>query len=189
MSLPPPITFRKRKEGSKSYILIQVMDTSYRFKLEGVFCSYNFHGGSILTGKMCWENSLYVAQRHLCRNRQLGTSLVFSSSRLSSCHSYISEIKSGQPHHSFLPTLFSTHTLNPRSTENDVVPYFHRSRHVVVSLLAHASPTNLTAATSESLAQVITKRIVPKTAALTFDDGPYQYIQVRAIGIILIQTF
>jgi hypothetical protein len=50
MSLPPrrePITFRKRKESSKSYVLIQVMDTSYQFKLEGVFCIYNFNGENV----------------------------------------------------------------------------------------------------------------------------------------------
>jgi hypothetical protein len=42
-------------------------------------------------------------------------------------------------------------------------------------LLTRASPANFT----KRAAQVITKCTVPNTAALTFDDGPYQYIQVR----------
>jgi peptidoglycan/xylan/chitin deacetylase (PgdA/CDA1 family) len=57
---------------------------------------------------------------------------------------------------------------------------FHTSTVAAVlssALLVRASPTNLTAAGSESLAQVITKCTVPKTAAFTFDDGPYEYIQ------------
>jgi hypothetical protein len=65
---------------------------------------------------------------------------------------------------------------------------FHTSTVAAVlssALLARASPTNLTAAGSESLAQVITKCTVPKTAAFTFDDGPYEYIQVRALAVIL----
>lgn len=44
------------------------------------------------------------------------------------------------------------------------------------ALLACASPANLTKRAA-SLAEVITKCTVPNTAALTFDDGPYQYIQ------------
>jgi hypothetical protein len=65
---------------------------------------------------------------------------------------------------------------------------FHTSTLAAVlssALLARASPTNSTAATSESLAQVITKCTVPKTAALTFDDGPYEYIQVRVFQSFL----
>jgi len=54
------------------------------------------------------------------------------------------------------------------------------------ALLAHASPANLTGAAAESLAQVITKCTVPNTAALTFDDGPYSYIQVCAFTFLLV---
>jgi len=45
------------------------------------------------------------------------------------------------------------------------------------SLLASALPANVTGIDSTPLAQVITKCTVPNTAALTFDDGPYKYIQ------------
>ena len=42
-------------------------------------------------------------------------------------------------------------------------------------ILSRASPTERAA----SVAGVVTKCTVPGTAALTFDDGPYDYIQVR----------
>lgn len=57
------------------------------------------------------------------------------------------------------------------------------------SLLASALPANVTGIDSTPLAQVITKCTVPNTAALTFDDGPYQYIQVRAFAIVLVSNF
>jgi len=44
------------------------------------------------------------------------------------------------------------------------------------ALLAYAFPANFTARAAP-LAQVITQCTVPNTAALTFDDGPYEYIQ------------
>jgi len=44
------------------------------------------------------------------------------------------------------------------------------------ALLANSSPARF-AERRDSLAQVITKCTVPNTAALTFDDGPYIYIQ------------
>lgn len=56
------------------------------------------------------------------------------------------------------------------------------------ALLACASPANLTKRAA-SLAEVITKCTVPNTAALTFDDGPYQYIQVRTAIFVLILIF
>ena len=50
------------------------------------------------------------------------------------------------------------------------------------TLLASALPTgNDTDLASTALAQVITKCTVPNTAALTFDDGPYKYIEVCAL--------
>jgi hypothetical protein len=48
------------------------------------------------------------------------------------------------------------------------------------ALLAHASPANFTERRAP-LAQVITACTVPHTAALTFDDGPYKYIQVLCL--------
>jgi len=47
------------------------------------------------------------------------------------------------------------------------------------AILVQASPIYLSSLTSMSggLAQVITECTVPGTAALTFDDGPYEYIQ------------
>jgi peptidoglycan/xylan/chitin deacetylase (PgdA/CDA1 family) len=47
------------------------------------------------------------------------------------------------------------------------------------ALLAGASPANLEERAAP-LAQVITKCTVPNKVALTFDDGPYNYIYVRA---------
>lgn len=44
------------------------------------------------------------------------------------------------------------------------------------AMLARASPADFTGA-ENSLAKVITKCTVPHTAALTFDDGPYEYIR------------
>jgi hypothetical protein len=46
------------------------------------------------------------------------------------------------------------------------------------ALLASASPAQYRPRAPPSLAQVIGKCTVPNTAALTFDDGPYMYIQV-----------
>lgn len=56
------------------------------------------------------------------------------------------------------------------------------------SLLASALPANVTGIDSTPLAQVITKCTVPNTAALTFDDGPYQYIQVCVLAAIFVSN-
>jgi hypothetical protein len=50
---------------------------------------------------------------------------------------------------------------------------------VTSAILASASPVEHRTRAAP-LAQVITKCTVPNTAALTFDDGPYEYIQVCA---------
>jgi hypothetical protein len=51
---------------------------------------------------------------------------------------------------------------------------------ITSTALVQAFPANLTE--RAPLAQVITKCTVPNTAALTFDDGPYSYIYVRAMS-------
>jgi hypothetical protein len=51
------------------------------------------------------------------------------------------------------------------------------------ALLVHASPANVTELSAS--AQVITKCTVPHTAALTFDDGPYDYIRVCFVPAVL----
>lgn len=55
------------------------MDTSYQFKLERVFCIYNFHGGSVATPKKCREMTKTAALcifgeicNRLCRLSRLG---------------------------------------------------------------------------------------------------------------------
>lgn len=50
---------------------------------------------------------------------------------------------------------------------------------ILAALNVHASPANFTERAAP-LAQVITKCTVPNTVALTFDDGPYQYLSVCA---------
>ena len=51
------------------------------------------------------------------------------------------------------------------------------------AFLVRASPANVTELSAS--AQVITKCTVPHTAALTFDDGPYDYIRVRFVPAVL----
>jgi hypothetical protein len=56
-----------------------------------------------------------------------------------------------------------------------------------LALLACASPTNMSEI-AVPLARVITKCTVSGTAALTFDDGPYEYIEVSHSIIKLFWT-
>jgi hypothetical protein len=66
------------------------------------------------------------------------------------------------------------------------MPVFSLKVAFLVSLLlaANALPA---LDTRETLPQVITKCTKPNTAALTFDDGPYQYIYVGPMGGILLR--
>jgi len=56
------------------------------------------------------------------------------------------------------------------------------------ALLAFASPAGFSERATP-LAQVITKCTVPNTAALTFDDGPYNYIYARALPTTVISAY